>query len=358
VTETLLALVPEQAEAKRLLAAALAERSAHAYLLHGPPGVGAVELARAFAAELLGGDERALRERPTHPDLYLLEPLGEMIRIDDIRALRHDLHLRPFESDRRVYLILEAHLLNEDAADALLKDLEEPPDYATIVLVADELGSLPETILSRCQLVPCRRLSDGAVLEWMATHAPELDQATRAAIARSAAGRLDRARRLLEPAAAERRRALVMLARETYRRDDFDAAAASAFVLDAIKEAGAAARLDEEGEVERRGLVGREAEQRLRRAQRGAERRELLAALDTLSTWYRDLAVVAAGAGDALLNADFRTDLEADGADQAAESAATAAALVRQTWLDAEEFNVNTGLALEALFVRVRRALT
>ena len=85
-------------------------------------------------------------ERPTHPDLYLLEPLGEMIRIDDIRELRHDLHMRPFEADRRVYLLLDAHLLNEDAADALLKDLEEPPEYATIVLVADELGPLPEAI--------------------------------------------------------------------------------------------------------------------------------------------------------------------------------------------------------------------
>ena len=53
-----------------------------------------------------------------------------MIRIDVIRELHHDLHLRPFEADRRVYLLLSAHLLNDDAADALLKDLEEPPLYA------------------------------------------------------------------------------------------------------------------------------------------------------------------------------------------------------------------------------------
>ena len=60
-----------------------------------------------------------------------------MIRIDVIRELHHDLHMRPFEADRRVYLLLSAHLLNDDAADALLKDLEEPPPYAMIVLVAD-----------------------------------------------------------------------------------------------------------------------------------------------------------------------------------------------------------------------------
>ena len=91
-----------------------------------------------------------------------------MIRIDDIRALRHDLHMRPFEADRRVYVILDADRMNEDAADALLKDLEEPPAYAVIVLVAGELGPLPPTILSRCQLIPFRRLSESAVREWIA----------------------------------------------------------------------------------------------------------------------------------------------------------------------------------------------
>ena len=136
-----------------------------------PPGVGKRTAAFAFAAALLG-DERRVEAR-THPDLYVLEPLGEMIRIDDVRALRHDLHMRPFEADRRVYLVLDAQRMNEDAADALLKDLEEPPPYATIVLVASELGPLPPTILSRCQLVPFRRLSERAVREWIAERAPD-----------------------------------------------------------------------------------------------------------------------------------------------------------------------------------------
>src|SRR5688500_14542370 len=68
------ARVPEQLEAKRLLGAALAEGPAHAYLLHGPPGVGKRTAAFAFAAALLG-DERRVETR-THPDLYVLEPLG------------------------------------------------------------------------------------------------------------------------------------------------------------------------------------------------------------------------------------------------------------------------------------------
>ena len=130
----------EQAEAKRLLDAALAEGPAHAYLFHGPHGVGKRDFARSFARELLG------TTREVHPDLYELEALGEMIRIDAIRELRRDLHMRPFEADRRVYLVFGADTLNEEAADALLKDLEEPPPYAIAVLVADDLGPLPDTI--------------------------------------------------------------------------------------------------------------------------------------------------------------------------------------------------------------------
>src|ERR687887_2065318 len=152
---------PEQPEAKRLLRAALVDGPAHAYLFHGPAGVGKQTAAFAFAAELLG--ERARVERRAHPDLYVLEPVGDQIRIDDIRELRRDLHMRPFEASRRVYVVLAADTMNEDAADALLKDLEEPPEYAVIVLVADDVGPLPETIRSRCQMIPFRRLSVAAV---------------------------------------------------------------------------------------------------------------------------------------------------------------------------------------------------
>ena len=100
--------VSEQPEAKRLLRAALDDGLAHAYLFHGPPGVGKREMATAFAAELLGDAARV--ERGSHPDLYVLEPLGDQIRIDAIRGLRHDLHMRPFEADRRVYFDLRRAL--------------------------------------------------------------------------------------------------------------------------------------------------------------------------------------------------------------------------------------------------------
>jgi DNA polymerase-3 subunit delta' len=254
--------------------------------------------------------------------------------------------------------VLDAHLLNEDAADALLKDLEEPPGYAVIVLVADELGPLPETIRSRCQLVPFRRLSEAAVRGWIAERAPGLTEDEVRALARVAGGRLDRARRLLDPAAWARRNELLAAARGPYRDPDFEAADAAAVILAAASARGAEAKEREEQAVGGLDLTAREAEQRVRRAQRGAEREELLAALEEVAAWYRDLVVVSAGAESAVVHADRLADLRDDVALGIGEGAERAAELAREAWRAAEEFNVNASLALEALFVRLRRELT
>ncbi|TMM20459.1 MAG: hypothetical protein E6F97_10805 [Actinobacteria bacterium] len=348
--------IPEQGEAKRLLAAALADGPAHAYLFHGPAGVGKRATALAFASELLGGDARV--ERRSHPDLYVLEPLGDQIRIDAVREMRRDLHMRPFEADRRVYLLFGAHLLNDEAADALLKDLEEPPPYAVIVLVADEVGSLAETIRSRCQAIPFRRLSERAVREEVRARAPQLTEDQATSIARVAGGRLDRAERLLDPAAAQRREALLETARSAYADPDFDPGAAAEKLLEAARARAAEAKEREEAALEELDLTAREAEQRVRRAGRGAEREELLAALEELAAWYRDLVAAAAGAESALVHADRAEQLEEDGTLERLEGAVRAAELVRETWRSFEELQLSAGLALEALFVEIRRAFS
>jgi DNA polymerase-3 subunit delta' len=347
--------VAEQNEAKRLLSAALAEGPAHAYLLHGPPGVGKRDVALLFAAELLGEHTRV--ERRTHPDLYVLEPVGDQIRIDDIRGLRRDLHMRPFEAARRVYLIFGADTMNEDAADALLKDLEEPPSYAVIVLVARDLGPLPETIRSRCQLVPFRRLSERAVREEIRRRAPDLPDAEVTTLARAAAGRLDRAARLLDPAAASRRESLLAVARAVYLDADFDAGDGAQSLLEGIAERGAEAKEKAEEAVAVLELIGREAEQRVRRAQRGAERDELLAALEELEWWYRDLVVLAAGAEAAVVHVDRLDELRADATPDRSQGAERACEHLRAAWREAEELQLSVPLALEALLVRLRREL-
>jgi DNA polymerase-3 subunit delta' len=342
---------PEQDEAKALLSAALAEGPAHAYLFHGPRGVGKRRAALAFAGALIGDSARVSRR--AHPDLYVLEPLGDQIRIDPIRDLRRDLHMRPFEAARRVYLIFGAHLMNEDAADALLKDLEEPPEYAVVVLVADDLGPLPPTIRSRCQLVPFRRLSQRAVKAYLSSRGLAGEQLE--ALARVAGGRLDRAERLLDSEAGKRRAALLELARSVYLDSTFDPGNASRRVHELAQERAAQARAQAE-ENPAADETPREAEQRVRRAARGAERDEVLASLDILTSWYRDLVVVAAGAEAAVVNSDRLAELAEDGNSERSPAAERAAEAVRETWRSFE-FQVQAGLALEALFARLRREL-
>ena len=346
--------VPEQAEAKALLESALRKGPAHAYLFHGPPGVGKRALALAFAAELLGEHERV--SRGSHPDLYVLEPLGDQIRIDAIRELRRDLHMRPFEADRRVYLIFGAHSMNDEAADALLKDLEEAPPYAVIVLVADDVGPLPETIVSRCQPVGFRRLSERAIRAVVEERAPGLSENQASAVARVAAGRLDRAERLLDPAAAERRSKLIEVARAVYRDPGFVPGEAATALVEAAGERAKEARDAAEAELEALELTDREAEQRLRRAARGAEREELLLALEELAAWYRDLIAVAAGAERAAIHVDHLAELREDASDDRSAGAERAAELARQTWRELEELQLQAPLAFEALFVQLRRA--
>ena len=343
---------PEQEEAKRLLRSALQEGPAHAYLFHGPPGVGKRRAAVAFAGELLGAPDRVLRG--THPDVYVLEPLGDQIRIDPVRELRRDLHMRPFEADRRAYLVLGADLMNDDAADALLKDLEEPPEYAVVVLVADELGPIPETIRSRCQLVPFRRLSRGAIKGHLAARGLAGEKLEIAA--RVAAGRIDRAERLLDERAGERRRTVIDVARSVYVDADFEAAGAARKIGQLGHARGTEARSEVENAAEREERP-REVEQRARRAERGAERDEVLTALDVLASWYRDLVVVGAGATAAALNCDRLAELGEDARPDVAARAERAAETVRDVWRSFE-FNVQTGLALEALFIRLRRDMT
>jgi DNA polymerase III subunit delta' len=347
--------LPEQLEAKGLLTAALAEGPAHAYLLHGPPGVGKRDLALLFAAELLGDHARVARR--THPDLYVLEPLGDQIRIDDIRELRRDLHMRPFEASRRVYLVFGADTMNDDAADALLKDLEEPPPYAVILLIANDIGPLSETIRSRCQAVPFRRLSERAVRETIRARAPELPEEEVTTLARVAGGRLDRAARLLDPAATKRREALLGVARSVYLDPEFDAGDGAETLLAGISERGAEAKEKAEDAVALLELTGREAEQRVKRAQRGAERDELLVVLEELEWWYRDLVVLAAGADGAVVHVDRLAELRADATLERLLGAEAACETVRATWRQAEELQLAAPLALEALLHRLRREL-
>ncbi|PLX76395.1 MAG: DNA polymerase III subunit delta' [Desulfuromonas sp.] len=137
-------------------------RLAHAYLFTGPDGIGKQLMAFALARAVVCDEQRGCGDCPAcrkldhrnHPDFHRLEPDGSSIKIEQVRALQRELHLKPLESPRKICLIDQAELMTPAAANALLKTLEEPRGDSLIVLLSSQPNRLLETIRSRCQLLP------------------------------------------------------------------------------------------------------------------------------------------------------------------------------------------------------------
>lgn len=112
----------------------------HAYLFSGPRGTGKTTMARIFA-RAVGCSENDIIEMDAASNRG----------IDDIRALRESVQSLPFDSDKKMYIIDEVHMLTKDAFNALLKTLEEPPAHVIFVLATTELHKVLPTVISRCQ---------------------------------------------------------------------------------------------------------------------------------------------------------------------------------------------------------------
>jgi len=168
IPEALRDATEHQPAARAALAAALAE-PVHAYLLAGPPGSGKRAAARAFAAELIAAgspdpDEarrRALADPSPHPDLVWLAPQGTQHLVEEVRgSVITAAAYRPFEGERRVFVIEGADAMADESQNALLKTLEEPAAYVHLILITSEPAALLETVRSRCQTVRFAPLAD------------------------------------------------------------------------------------------------------------------------------------------------------------------------------------------------------
>ena len=136
----------------------------HAYIISGPAGSGRHTLARLLATAMVCTASPAKRPCGScapckkvlagiHPDVTVISGAGEgkPITVDQIRSLRADAHIRPNEGERKVYLLEGADQMNASAQNAMLKLLEEGPQYAAFLLLAENGGGLLQTVRSRCE---------------------------------------------------------------------------------------------------------------------------------------------------------------------------------------------------------------
>ncbi len=190
-----------QTRALHLLARARAcGRLAHAYLFTGPDGVGKASLARELAMALLCRHAEAgapgcslcpsclQMQSGNHPDFMVLEPEGQGIKIDAIRQMKQALGFPPLAGALRVVLLKEVHTMRREAANSLLKILEEPPSGNLLLLTADDDQGLLATIRSRCQLITLYALPLALAAEVIKRHKPELTAADCLALAELSGG--------------------------------------------------------------------------------------------------------------------------------------------------------------------------
>ncbi|MGB3225510.1 MAG: DNA polymerase III subunit delta' [Desulforhopalus sp.] len=160
-----------QEKAKRLITRSLtAGRVPHAYIFKGPEGVGKKMFARGVAAAVNCRDNMKIGacgicssckkfRSMNHPDFLVVSPDKGMIKIDQIRRLTRELSYPPYESSMRVVVLEDVQTMRREAANSLLKTLEEPPENNLLILIAEASQEILATLSSRCQVIPFSQLS-------------------------------------------------------------------------------------------------------------------------------------------------------------------------------------------------------
>lgn len=147
----------------------------HSYLFTGIEGIGKKLFARELARKLLCLKQEETEDCPScvkwnsenHPDFYQIEPEGSNIKIEQIRSMQEKIAEKPITSKRKVYLIIDSDAMTKEAQNCLLKTLEEPPEYATIILTSANESKLLNTIKSRCIKISFEGIEKNKIEQYM-----------------------------------------------------------------------------------------------------------------------------------------------------------------------------------------------
>lgn len=160
----------------------------HAYILAGDKGIGKSKIAREFAMELICEKHTGCGECPAcrrfladaYPDFFYMDAEGkETIGIDRIREnIVNDVSIRPYHGKVKIYIIDEADKMTVGAQNALLKTIEEPPEYVVILLLVRNISLLLETIRSRCIKLLLSAVSNDRIKRWLVEKGTSEDLAT------------------------------------------------------------------------------------------------------------------------------------------------------------------------------------
>jgi DNA polymerase-3 subunit delta' len=352
--------------AQAVLGAALSDSPAHAYLLHGPAGSGKRQAAKDFAAELLSRSARdpenakTRAQHGTHPDLTWVTPSGahEMLRKDVDETVVAAAAHTPFEATHRIFVLERVDVMNDEAANALLKTLEEPPAYVVLLLLTDRPTQVLPTIASRCQHVRF----DPPTTEQLSQRLQRqgVPPSTADAAARLSLGDGEKATMLASPDGMQLRAAAEQFARAAVHRTTSQKPWKA--ILDRTRHLGATAKAEIERQLQeelqflpKKEHKRRETEftERARRAERRAATKALDHALQLTGLWYRDLATIEAGAPELVFHTDRLSQLNEDASAKRLREAQELVDDTRTRLL----LNVSEELACEALAYRLEETL-
>ncbi len=204
-----------------LMRSVLERRIGHAYVFEGPKGVGRLSTAKAFAQVLICENPTSVGAcgecanckmcaNDSHPDvriisnqLYDSSKKSTDILVDTVRNMKNEIYIKPYSAERKVYIVPCADTMNVYAQNSLLKVLEEPPRYCTIILIAENSDMFLPTILSRTVTLHFGELSSDEVCEYIHRLYPELDMNSVNVKANICGGSIGKALELVGDSSAE-----------------------------------------------------------------------------------------------------------------------------------------------------------